>query len=249
MQRHRHQHALPIVADRRHEDRPPREPGVELRLRQVLVLEAEPIELEGRRSAAFEVGDHRLAAAGIAAHRVDGHRIVIRHQAGVDQRPQQRDRAGRVAAGVRYLPRRPDPLRLLRLELGEAVGPAGRDAMRGRSVQHLRRRIAHAVDHRDSFARRRVRQAEDHQIHLLHQRALGGDVLALVRRDAFHRDVAQPLEPGQDAEPGRARFTVDEHGGLRETCTRGLALRPLDIGKGHGVLLQPTSSVTGARDV
>ena len=30
MQRHRHQHALPVVADRRHEDRPPRELGVEL---------------------------------------------------------------------------------------------------------------------------------------------------------------------------------------------------------------------------
>jgi hypothetical protein len=55
MQRHRHQHALPVVADRRHEDRPPRQLRIELRLRQMLVLEAEAIELEGRRGAASKL--------------------------------------------------------------------------------------------------------------------------------------------------------------------------------------------------
>src|SRR5436190_9051331 len=46
MQRHRYQHALPIVAHGRHENRPAREPGIKLGLRQMLVLEAETVELE-----------------------------------------------------------------------------------------------------------------------------------------------------------------------------------------------------------
>ena len=49
VQGHAHQHALPVVADRGHEDRPPRQLGKLLQLGQVLVLEAEAIELEGRR--------------------------------------------------------------------------------------------------------------------------------------------------------------------------------------------------------
>ena len=139
MQRHRHQHALPVVADRRHEDRPPREFRVELRLRQMLVLEAEAVELEGRRGAVFETRDHRLAAAGIAAHRVDGDGIVGRQQAGIDQRPQQRDRAGRIAAGIGDLLARSDLVGLVRRQFRKAIGPVGRDAKRGRGIQHLRR--------------------------------------------------------------------------------------------------------------
>ena len=44
------QHALPEIPDRRHEDRPPRQPEYICNLRHVLVLEAEPIEFERRRA-------------------------------------------------------------------------------------------------------------------------------------------------------------------------------------------------------
>ena len=67
--------------------------------------------------------DHRLAAAGIAAHRIDGDGIIRRQQTGIDQRPQQRDRAGRIAAGIGDFSRRPDLVGLIRREFRKAVGP------------------------------------------------------------------------------------------------------------------------------
>ena len=42
----------------------------------MLVLEGERVELEGRRAAALEGFDHRLAAARVAADRVDRDRSV-----------------------------------------------------------------------------------------------------------------------------------------------------------------------------
>ena len=173
---------------------------VKLRLRQMLVLEAEAIEFEGRRGAVLETCDHRLAAARIAADRVDGDGIVRRQQAGIDQRPQQRDRAGRIAAGIGDFPRGPDLVGLIRREFRKAVGPVAGDAKRRRGVQHLGRRSAHAVDQRDGLLRGIIRQAEDDEIDLLHQRALGAGILALVLGDAFHRDVVLLVEALANAE-------------------------------------------------
>ena len=181
----------------------------------MLVLEAEAVEFEGRRGAVFEARDHRLAAARIAAHRIDGDGIVRRHQTGIDQRPQQRDRAGRIAAGIRDFPRGPDLVGLVRREFRKAVGPVGRDAKRRRGVQHLGRRGAHAVDQRDGLLRGIIRQAEDDEVHFLHQRALGAGILALVLGDAFHRDVVLQAEALANAEARRSGRAVDEHGGLR----------------------------------
>src|SRR5260370_2148380 len=72
----------------------------------MLVLEAEAIEFEGRRRAVFETLDHGLAAARITAHRIDGDRIVRRHQPGIHERPHQRYRAGRIAAWIPHFPPR-----------------------------------------------------------------------------------------------------------------------------------------------
>ena len=61
-----------------------------------------------------------------------------------------------------------------------------------------------------SFAASSGRQRID-EIHLRHQRALGGRILALVLGDAFHRDVALPVETFGNAEarrPGRASTNI-----------------------------------------
>ena len=139
MQRHRDQHALPEIADGRHEDRPPLQPRIDLQLRQVLVLEAEPVKLEGRRGAGLIGLDHALAAAGIARDGVDGDRMVRRDQPGIDERAQQRDAAGRVAARIRDAVGIGDLLGMAGLEFGEAIDPARRDAMGGRGIDDLGR--------------------------------------------------------------------------------------------------------------
>src|SRR6516165_3083129 len=51
-ERHRNQHALAEMTDRRQKDWPARQSGIELGLRHVLVLETEPINLEGRAAVA-----------------------------------------------------------------------------------------------------------------------------------------------------------------------------------------------------
>ncbi len=130
-QRHADQHALPEIANRGREDRPHGQSGIELDFRHVLVLELEPIELERRRLAALIVFDHRLAAARIAADRADRNGCVPRDQAGVCQRAQKRDRAGRMTARIADLAGLGDRPRLPRDKLRETIGPARRDPMSG----------------------------------------------------------------------------------------------------------------------
>ena len=180
----------------------------------MLVLEAEAIQFEGRRAAILKTRDHRLAAARIAAHRVDGDGIVRRHEARIDQRPQQRNAAGRIAAGIGDLPRGPDLVGLVRREFGKAVSPVAGDPKRRRRVEHLGRRSAHAVDQGYGFLRGIVRQAEDDEIHLLHQRPLGARILALLLGDAFHDDVVLQPKALLNAEPRRSGSAVNEHGRL-----------------------------------
>ena len=69
-------------------------------------------------------------------------RVIGRDQAGIGQRPQQRDRAGRVAAGIGDALRAADLVALPGFKFRKAIDPAGRDAMRGRGIEDARRRIA-----------------------------------------------------------------------------------------------------------
>ena len=74
--------------------------------------------------------DHRSAAAGIAADRVDRDRIVGRNDAGIHQRANQANRTGRIAAGIGDLPGIGDSLGLALLHFRESHTPSpdARDA-------------------------------------------------------------------------------------------------------------------------
>ena len=197
MERHADQHALAKIADRGNEDRPPGKPAIGFDFRQVLMFEAERVEFEIRRHAAFIGFDHRLAAAAIARDGIDRDRKIRRDQPRIDERTQQRDRAGRIAAGIGDAAGGGDLLLLACGEFGKAIDPAGGDAMGARCVEKARARLAHRRDERRRFLCRFVRQAEDGEIDLGEERALGLRIFARLRCDA--RPVSMPAMPASRA--------------------------------------------------
>ena len=147
LQRHLHQHALRETPNRRREDRVPRQPAIGPHFGQVLVLQVQPVQ-EMRRGDGvlarwvFHLGDHLLAAARVAGHRIDRNGIVGRQKAGVPQRTQQRDRPCRVAARVGDEAGFPDAPGLFRLKFRKAVDPPFGGAKRGAGIDQPRRSVA-----------------------------------------------------------------------------------------------------------
>ncbi len=181
-----------------------------LQLGQMLMLEPQPVKLEGRGAMRLIGLDHAAPAAGIAADGVDRDRIIGRDDAGFDQRLDQGDAAGRIAAGIGDAPGAANGGLLPFRHLGEPIDPAGCHAVGGAGIDDLRTLGAHRVDHRHGLARRVVRQAEHHQVGRFQHLALGDRVLAALGRDRAQRDTGQPRQALADAEAGGAGFAVDE---------------------------------------
>ena len=208
VQRHLDDHAAIGARDGGREQRRMLQPGVTLHFRDVLVGDIERVgAVGGRLRAAFEIGDHAFAAAGIAGHRVHGQRPVGRDQPGAHQRPDQRQKAGGIAAGIGDPLRLRDRRELRRIEFGEPVGPAVRDPVRGRGVDHAG---AIVVDQLDGFARSVVGQAQDDEIGVVQRRLarLGVLALCIVQRD--DRDLRAIGQPFANFEAGGAGGAVDE---------------------------------------
>src|SRR5512136_3051802 len=127
----------------------------------MLVFETERVKLESGRSALFISLDHLPPAAGIAGDGVDRQRLMGLDYARVDERPQQSDGAGGVAADIGHARGAGDSRSLIRAELRKAVDPARRDTMRGRGVEQTRRLFAERVTKRDRLPGGVVGQAED----------------------------------------------------------------------------------------
>ena len=214
MQRQADQHALGEVADARHEQRPAGQAAIGLHLRHMLVFEAEAIQEEGRGAAGgLEFRDHRLAAAAVAGDGVDRDGIVLRQDAPLDQRADQRDGAGRVAAGVGNAWRRRDGRFLRGRQLGEAIDPVRVGAMGGGGIEQLRRIGAEGRRHRGRVLRGVVGQAEHDEIDFRHQGALGVRVLAQFGRDGTQRDAGEARQAVTDLQAGGAGLAIDEDAG------------------------------------
>ena len=196
-----------------------------------------------------KLGDHRLAAAGVAAHRVDRDRIVGRHQARVDQRPEQRDRAGRIAAGVRDLPRRPDLVGLIRRR-----APGNRRSSRARrdapsthpapSAPALPMpSISATVSRAAASGRQRMTRSTSSISARLAAASLrfSGAMLFTATSPCWSRRVRMPSPVVPDSPSTKTAGFVTAVGGR-------LALRPLGVDEGHGVLLQPASLLRGVDD-
>ena len=182
-------------------------------LRHVLVLLRQAVDpiRHARiacRALVLELGDHAAPAAGIAGDRGDRHRPRRRDDARFDHRPHQRDEAGRIAARIGDEPRVLDR-RALRLgHFRKAVGPARCRTIRRRGVDHAHLRVG---DQRHRFARRVVRQAEDHGVDAVQELGAGVAVLAANWIDRHQRNVAPRGQPLADLQARRSCLAVDEH--------------------------------------
>ena len=197
------EHAARERADRGREQRRAREPAVLLHLRDVLVGEREAVGAESRRAASLVHLDHLRTAAGVARDRVHGEGGIAGDQLALAERPHEREEAGRIAARIRDAASAGELGPGRARQLGEPVRPGG--AMRGAGVEHARR----AVDQPDGLARGVVGQAQDHEVDLVHDRALRRRILRAVARQADELDVVARGEALPDLEPGRPVLAID----------------------------------------
>ena len=133
---------------------------------------------------------------------------VAGHDSGVGQGAGQEDEAGGIAAGIADPRRVPDPVAPMRVELGQTVDPAIRDAVCRARIQHP---YMVARNESDRLARRVVGQTEDHDIGLVQVPAPHLRVLARGLRNLHERHVVARRQPIADLEPGGARLAVDEY--------------------------------------
>ena len=191
-----------------------------LHLRHVLVRELDAVEAERLDVGVLLVDlDQLLAAAGVARHAEHGGRRIGAHDAGIDQRPQDGDGAGRIAAGIGDALGGEQGLAVLLAELGEAVGPAVGHAMGGAGVDHAGVGV---TEGRHQLLHRRVGQAEHGDVGRLGDLDPLGEVLAVGHRQLEQLDVGPVLQPLVDFQPGGAVLAVDEDLGL--------------VAAGHGLL-------------
>ena len=201
------------MRDRGHEQRRPREPGMRHDFRQVFVRQIEPVQLERRTAVPLVRRDHGRAAAAVAADGVDAERRIGGDQPCIDQRSQQRDRAGGVAARVRHPVCRRDAGRLIARQFRKTICPARRGAVGGAGVEDF----GHGTRKGDGAAGRIVGQAQDYQVGGLHGGlpCIGGFTFSVGERDQGDRGHAR--ESVGDLEAGGAGLAVDEdaagHGG------------------------------------
>ena len=163
----------------------------------MFVLQAQAVEFKSGRRAGLVSLDHLAAATGVAGDGRQAEREIGRHQAGIDQRADQRNRAGGVAARVGHALGRHHCFALAADQLGKTKHPARRSAVRAGGVNDFGyffgAGLLHAVDHGNRLSRRVVVEAQNHQIGLRHQRAFGCHVLAQFRCDAEQVDLRHGL--------------------------------------------------------
>ena len=189
------------------------------------MLQAQRIQLHRRRMTRFIGFHHAAPTTGVAADRGQANRIVHRQQSGINQRANQRDRAGGVTAWIADALGTDDGLALSCSQLRKSVDPALCRAVRGGGVDDLGARLASfrrdRVDHGHRFHGGIVMQAQHHQIGLGHQGALGQWVFAQGGGNAQNLHARHVVQAFADLQTGGTGFAVDKNffHGVREVRT------------------------------
>ena len=180
-------------------------------LLQVLVLLGKAILARGvqQRAAAIGLvlGDHLLAAAGIAGQRRAAQQGIFIQEPRVRKRCDQRDKPAGVAAGVGDALRRGDA-RALAGQLGKAVHPAFGGAVGGGGVDDGGAGVLHQ-GHR--LGGGGVRQAQEGDVRPVQRVPSGQRVLALFLGQDHQLDFLSIRQPLAYAQARGARAAVDEY--------------------------------------
>ena len=205
-------HALVIVIHNRAEHRGLLQAADDLHLRQVLVALGNAVDTGAahllRLVPALVLGDHLLAAAGVAGEGEAAEVRVLGQQAQLHQRRDRADKARGVAAGVGHPLGRRNGLPLPLLQLRETVDPAGSGAVGGGGVDDPGVGIVHQGH---GLPGRRVRQAEKHNIRRVHELFPLLRVLALGLVDQQQVDVRPEGQPVVDLQARGALLAVNIH--------------------------------------
>jgi len=181
---------------------------MDLHFRHMLVVEVQSIGAKAQIRFRCKALDQGLAAARIAGHRVHHKGPVGRQQPAGDQRRHQRQKAGRIAAGIGNEARRRDSIALSFAKFRKAIGPALRDPMRSRGVDDPRAII---VDQRHRLDRRLVGQAEDYKITVVDRFAPRRRLLALRFGQLNDGEFAASGKPLGNLQASRANSTINEN--------------------------------------
>ena len=231
MQRQLHQHPLCEVAYGWHKQRATGQAGVAHDFGNVLVLQAQCIELHGRRIASFVGFDHGAAPTGVATDGRQAHREIGGQQSRIYQWANQRNGARGIAAGIAHALCLHHRFALTGGQFGEAVDPARCGAVRSRCINDFGSNSAvsprQIVNHRYGFNSGIIVQAQYDQIRFGHQGAFGIRVFAQGGVDADEFDLRHGLQAFADLESGGACFAVNKN--FFHGFWRGLA--PLFRGK------------------
>ena len=134
--------------------------------------------------------------------------MLGRQQSGIHQRPHGQNEGRGVAAGVGDTLAVADALALLRVQLGQAVGP-GRVHPVGRAgVDDAGGGV---VDQGHRFAGSCIGQAQEGDIGRVQQPRPLGRILAQRRVDAQHRDIAAPAQILVNLQTGRSFLSIHEN--------------------------------------
>ena len=218
VQRHGGCHALVVVIHNGGEHRRLCQAADLLHLRQVLVVLPQAVEAGTVKGfpllRRLVLGDHLLAAAGVAGEGEAAEVRVRRQHPRLHQRGRDGDKARGMAPGVGHVFGLGDGLPLALFQLREAVDPARRRPVGGGGVDDPG---VGALRQGHRLHGRRIRQAEEHDVRCRHQLFPLRRVLPLVLVDQQQVDIAPRCQPVVDLQARGAVFSVDVDFGFHIT--------------------------------
>ena len=159
----------------------------------------------------FHLRNHRLASAGVAGDAVDRDRVIGRQKVRHDQRPQQRNGAGRPAAGIGNETCGSDLLALARLEFGKAISPIGCRPVRRGSVDHPCRFVALFGQQCHCLPARIVGQAQESDVCSVQQFGAQLRIAPLLLGNGEHLDIIACGKALAQLQPRRPVLAINEY--------------------------------------
>ena len=147
-----------------------------------------------------------------------GDRVVGRQEPCSHQRRERQNETGRMAACDSDPSGGSDRVPLAWAQLGQSVGPARCDPMRGTGIDKAGATVA-GLDQRHRFAGGIVGQTQKDRIGLVDQLGATGNVLAPLGFDLEQVHTVMGKEPVTNLQAGSAFLAVDEHFALHGRCS------------------------------